>query len=129
LTKNKEHEQEKEWEKRSAIRARFDRASHAIDFCRRRFCQGSLVVEQPRKHSGLVVQEKFASFSARNKRQGSSVVEQGTHKPLVGSSTLPPGIFLYGLGHTSFAALQADTTLVQLSISMSGLLSICVATL
>jgi hypothetical protein len=24
--------------------------------------------------------------------QGSSVVEQGTHKPLVGSSTLPPGI-------------------------------------
>jgi hypothetical protein len=23
--------------------------------------------------------------------QGSSVVEQGTHKPLVGSSTLPPG--------------------------------------
>src|SRR4051794_25890192 len=24
-------------------------------------------------------------------RQGSSVVEQGTHKPLVGSSTLPPG--------------------------------------
>ncbi len=26
-------------------------------------------------------------------RQGSSVVEQGTHKPLVGSSTLPPGRF------------------------------------
>jgi hypothetical protein len=26
-------------------------------------------------------------------RQGSSVVEQGTHKPLVGSSTLPPGIY------------------------------------
>jgi hypothetical protein len=26
-------------------------------------------------------------------RQGSSVVEQGTHKPLVGSSTLPPGSF------------------------------------
>ena len=25
------------------------------------------------------------------KRQGSSVVEQGTHKPLVGSSNLPPG--------------------------------------
>ena len=24
-------------------------------------------------------------------RQGSSAVEQGTHKPLVGSSTLPPG--------------------------------------
>ena len=29
--------------------------------------------------------------------QGSSVVEQGTHKPLVGSSTLPPGTsFLNG---------------------------------
>ena len=28
----------------------------------------------------------FPAFS-----QGSSVVEQGTHKPLVGSSTLPPG--------------------------------------
>ncbi len=27
-----------------------------------------------------------------SRRQGSSVVEQGTHKPLVGSSTLPPGI-------------------------------------
>ena len=26
--------------------------------------------------------------------QGSSVVEQGTHKPLVGSSTLPPGTIL-----------------------------------
>src|SRR5207244_9801962 len=26
-------------------------------------------------------------------RQGSSVVEQGTHKPLVGSSNLPPGNF------------------------------------
>jgi predicted GIY-YIG superfamily endonuclease len=29
----------------------------------------------------------------RQFRQGSSVVEQGTHKPLVGSSTLPPGKF------------------------------------
>ena len=27
-------------------------------------------------------------------RRGSSVVEQGTHKPLVGSSTLPPGTIL-----------------------------------
>src|SRR4029077_20070811 len=32
-------------------------------------------------------------FSFFPSRQGSSVVEQGTHKPLVGSSTLPPGIF------------------------------------
>src|SRR6202011_1375589 len=30
------------------------------------------------------------------KRQGSSVVEQGTHKPLVGSSTLPPGMPRHG---------------------------------
>src|SRR4029077_940656 len=32
-------------------------------------------------------------------RQGSSAVEQGTHKPLVGSSILPPGtplLFLFG---------------------------------
>ena len=50
------------------------------------------MVKQPRKHSGLVVQKKFASFARENRRQGSSVVEQGTHKPLVGSSTLPPGI-------------------------------------
>jgi hypothetical protein len=32
------------------------------------------------------------SFSFLPSRQGSSVVEQGTHKPLVGSSTLPPGM-------------------------------------
>jgi predicted GIY-YIG superfamily endonuclease len=38
-----------------------DTARPAIDLCRRKF------------------------------RQGSSVVEQGTHKPLVGSSNLPPG--------------------------------------
>ena len=31
-------------------------------------------------------------------RQGSSAVEQGTHKPLVGSSILPPGISVYGMG-------------------------------
>src|SRR5438128_1863120 len=31
-------------------------------------------------------------------RQGSSAVEQGTHKPLVGSSILPPGISVYGVG-------------------------------
>ena len=32
----------------------------------------------------------------RRKRQGSSAVEQGTHKPLVGSSILPSGIFPRG---------------------------------
>jgi hypothetical protein len=44
-----------------AIGARIDSADREIHLCRRRFCQGS------------------------------SVVEQGTHKPLVGSSNLPPG--------------------------------------
>jgi GIY-YIG catalytic domain len=32
-------------------------------------------------------------FSFLPSCQGSSVVEQGTHKPLVGSSNLPPGSF------------------------------------
>src|SRR5438067_13941515 len=31
-------------------------------------------------------------FNYAASRQGSSAVEQGTHKPLVGSSILPPGI-------------------------------------
>jgi hypothetical protein len=30
--------------------------------------------------------------------QGSSAVEQGTHKPLVGSSILPPGSFINATG-------------------------------
>src|SRR5438105_241945 len=83
---------EKEQKKKGAICARVDSVSHAIDLCRRRFRQGSSVVEQPQKRSGLVVQ-KNSLVCARNKRQGSSVVEQGTHKPLVGSSNLPPGMF------------------------------------
>src|ERR1700730_7704049 len=37
------------------------------------------------------------------KRQGSSVVEQGTHKPLVGSSTLPPGMPRHGCNPTDSA--------------------------
>src|SRR5436190_17609215 len=41
-------------------------------------------------------------FVAR--RQGSSAVEQGTHKPLVGSSILPSGTFLRGL--TSLLSLS-----------------------
>src|ERR1051325_5125515 len=44
---------------------------------------------------------KFARFCGPNKSQGSSVVEQGTHKPLVGSSTLPPGMLSARLGFTS----------------------------
>src|SRR5437764_1479251 len=39
-------------------------------------------------------------------RQGSSVVEQGTHKPLVGSSNLPPGIpLLFRVGNVSLEVL------------------------
>ena len=41
---------------------------------------------------------RFALATSKNdsnlrvpRRQGSSVAEQGTHKPLVGSSNLPPG--------------------------------------
>jgi hypothetical protein len=72
--------------------ARVDSASGAIDLCRRRF------------------------------RQGSSVVEQGTHKPLVGSSTLPPGIrimaWVYILRgssdrHYIGSAVDLDATLAQ----------------
>jgi hypothetical protein len=33
----------------------------------------------------------YLPFNYIGSRQGSSVVEQGTHKPLVGSSTLPSG--------------------------------------
>src|SRR5258708_12945614 len=40
------------------------------------------------------------------RRQGSSVVEQGTHKPLVGSSTLPPGT----LGSPHDTATKAGST-------------------
>jgi hypothetical protein len=52
--------------------------------------QGSSVVEQPRKHSGLVASGHL-HYIFDGYCQGSSVVEQGTHKPLVGSSILPPG--------------------------------------
>src|ERR1051326_2943090 len=42
------------------------------------------------KAFGVGRARKFARL-VREKRQGSSVVEQGTHKHLVGSSHLPPG--------------------------------------
>jgi hypothetical protein len=62
LIEDQEHEQEKELRNAIANSASVDSPTRAIDFCRR-----------------------------ENTRQGSSVVEQGTHKPLVGSSNLPPG--------------------------------------
>ena len=45
------------------------------------------------------------------------MVEQGTHKPLVGSSTLPPGIYLW-LGFISLRIRRAGTILGQLSTLM-----------
>ena len=54
-----------------------------------------------RKLSGLV----GSSIQFNKQRQGSSVVEQGTHKPLVGSSTLPSGTPNHGVGlHSSGAS-------------------------
>ncbi len=52
---------------------------------------------QPRKLSGLVGRclDRRRSREFDLRCQGSSVVEQGTHKPLVGSSTLPPGTILF----------------------------------
>src|SRR5213075_2655201 len=45
-----------------------------------------------------VMRFSFPAFS-----QGSSVVEQGTHKPLVGSSNLPPGT-AYSLGFAMYGS-------------------------
>jgi hypothetical protein len=77
----------------------------------------------------LTAQVTRLNFLAANFCQGSSVVEQGTHKPLVGSSTLPPGMFSVWLGSIFFEVLRADITSVQPSISTRGLGSICVVTL
>src|SRR5438876_1338645 len=51
-----------------------------------RLAPGTTVIDRPR-----------AVFNFLAARQGSSAVEQGTHKPLVGSSILPPGTFNCGL--------------------------------
>jgi hypothetical protein len=57
------------------------------------------VLEQPRTPKSFRKQERsglvglgLLDILELKQRQGSSVVEQGTHKPLVGSSNLPPGI-------------------------------------
>ena len=44
------------------------------------------------------------------------MVEQGTHKPLVGSSNLPPGIFSMAWVYTYFEDLQVVIILAQLLI-------------
>ena len=52
------------------------------------------------------------------------MVEQGTHKPLVGSSNLPPGTCRQWLGFTYFAVLRAVTISVQLSKRLGDRLEI-----
>ena len=49
--------------------------------------------EEEDRSCGRALTQRFRrlTFVAAKIRQGSSVVEQGTHKPLVGSSNLPPG--------------------------------------
>ena len=56
------------------------------------------------------------------------MVEQGTHKPLVGSSTLPPGTFSQWLGFTFFAAQMVAITLAHALIWTRGLRNISVVT-
>ena len=59
-------------------------------------------------------------------RQGSSVVEQGTHKPLVGSSTLPPGtVALKGedFGELSRAA-PAEARPIGIKTRLAGRLAL-----
>src|SRR2546423_7195683 len=65
-----------------------------------------------------VMRFSFPAFS-----QGSSVVEQGTHKPLVGSSNLPPGTMPCH-GFRFFADLWDDTTSARPLISKQGSRSI-----
>jgi hypothetical protein len=62
---------------------------------------------------GLIDSLAWAIESFCRTRQGSSAVEQGTHKPLVGSSILPPGNTLC-LGFTYFVDRRADITSARL---------------
>ncbi len=58
LIEDQEHEQEKELRNAIANSASVDSPTRAIDFCRRENTrQGSSVVEQPRKPSGLVAKK------------------------------------------------------------------------
>src|SRR2546421_2957004 len=98
--------------KKCATCVRVDSSNHAIDLCRRRFRHGSSVVQQPRKHSWVGRLREFAKLFIRNKSQGSSVVEQGTHKPLVGSSNLPPGSSQMGGGDCRLRIGSASGTSV-----------------
>ena len=50
-----------------------------------------LGVDMPKRGIQFVAAALIAQRQKKIKRQGSSAVEQGTHKPLVGSSILPSG--------------------------------------
>src|SRR5580704_7872692 len=52
--------------------------------------------------------------------QGSSVVEQGTHKPLVGSSTLPPGTIFQFDEHQASRHDSLDGCPLTLILSPEG---------
>jgi hypothetical protein len=82
------------------------------------------VVEQPETIQGWSL-DKIRYVFAPIKRQGSSVVEQGTHKPLVGSSNLPPGTYSLWRGCTYFEGLQVVITLAQLWILILALRNTC----
>ena len=68
----------------------------------------------------LETEPKYLTFGAfllcAKPRQGSSVVEQGTHKPLVGSSPLPPGMLSQGV----FSVPEIDISLESVGCFLSG---------
>src|SRR5215469_14940317 len=92
-----------------------------LTFVAARFRQGSSVVEHPESIRGWSDWSSLISFEL-TQRQGSSVVEQGTHKPLVGSSNLPPGSFVY-LGFIFFEDPTADIISAPLLILIPALLN------
>ena len=103
-----------------------DMPTRGIQFVAHR--QGSSAVEQPRKLSGLVDGETLGEEKISIKCQGSSAVEQGTHKPLVGSSILPSGTFRYGLGLHSSGRNRAPLHWFDVSTSTPVLRSTCEGT-
>lgn len=62
-------------------------ADFCPDLAGRLFCG----VEARGRVRGVAKRRRLANLATRKERQGSSAVEQGTHKPLVGSSILPSG--------------------------------------
>src|SRR5260370_906403 len=52
-------------------------------------------------------------------RKGSSAVEQGTHKPLVGSSILPPGTFHMAWVYILRGSLEAEEKCKTINLSFA----------